>query len=60
MNDQRLLYSKPDAAKQLGISERVLDRLLNEGKVSKVTIGRRVLIAHDALEDYVARLVKAS
>ena len=52
----RLLYDKPTAAEQLSISERVLDRLLKDGEVESVLIGRRRLVPHDALVDYLERL----
>jgi excisionase family DNA binding protein len=56
----RLLYSKTDAAEQLGISERVLDRLIADGLVETVKIGRRRLVPHEALEDYIERLRRSA
>jgi excisionase family DNA binding protein len=56
----RVLYSKPDAAGQLSISERVLDRLIRDGELATVTIGRRRLVPADAIEEYVKRLRDAS
>lgn len=56
----RLLHDKPEAAAQLSVSERVLERLIRDGEIESVLIGRRRLVPHDALEDYVARLVQAS
>lgn len=56
----RLLYSKAEAAEQLSISERVLDRLIHDGEVASVLIGRRRLVAAEALADYVERLGRAS
>ena len=55
----RLLYSIPDAADQLSISARVLERLISDGEVETVKIGRRRLVPADALEDYIKK-VKAS
>lgn len=52
----RLLYDKPSAAEQLSISERVLERLLRDGVIESVQVGRRRLVPHDALTEYVARL----
>jgi excisionase family DNA binding protein len=52
----RLLYDKPAAAEQLSVSTRVLDRLIADGEIGSVLIGRRRLVPHDALEDYIARL----
>lgn len=56
----RNLYAKPEAAERLSISERVLDRLIRDGDIETVLIGRRRLVPADALDDYVARLRKAS
>ena len=44
----RLLYDKPDAAAQLSVSERVLERLIKDGEIETVTIGRRRLVPADA------------
>lgn len=56
----RMLYDLDEAAKQLSISRRVVDRLVGEGELESVKLGRRRLVPHEALEDYVARLVAAS
>lgn len=53
---RRLLYSIADAAVQLSVSERTADRLIRDGEIESVKIGRRRLIPHDALENYVQRL----
>lgn len=53
---QRLLYSVPDAAQQLSVSPRVLERLIKDGEVESVKIGRRRLVPNEVLLDYVARL----
>lgn len=53
---RRLLYSIPDAADQLSVSSRVLERLIADGEVETVKIGRRRLVPNDALLAYVARL----
>lgn len=55
----RLLYAITDAAEQLSISPRVLERLIANGDVKTVMIGRRRLVPAEALDEYVARL-KAS
>lgn len=56
----RLLYSIPDAADQLSVSARVLERLIAAGQVDTVKIGRRRLIPADALTAYVERVRRAS
>lgn len=58
--NDRLLYDLDTAAEKLSISRRVVDRLIRDGELDTVKLGRRRLVPHDALEDYVARLVKAS
>lgn len=52
----RKLYSKTEAAEQLSISERVLDRLIVDGKLETVKIGRRRLVPDDALDNYIEHL----
>lgn len=52
----RLLYAIPDAANQLSVSARVLERLIADGEVSTVKIGRRRLVPAEALADYIKRL----
>ena len=49
-----------DTADLLSISRRVVDRLVSTGEISTVKLGRRRLVPHEALEDYIARLVAAS
>lgn len=56
----RLLYDLDTTAEQLSISRRVVDRLIRDGEIDSVLLGRRRLVPHEALEDYVARLVAAS
>ena len=56
----RRLYSKPEAAEQLSISERVLARLIQDGQIDSVLIGRRRLVPAEALDDYIERLRRAS
>lgn len=56
----RLLYAITDAADQLSISARVLERLIADGEVATVKIGRRRLVPAEALTDYVERVKRAS
>jgi excisionase family DNA binding protein len=56
----RLLHDLDEAADLLSISRRVVDRLVRDGELDSVKLGRRRLVPHEALESYVARLVKAS
>lgn len=56
----KLLYAIPEAAEQLSVSARVLERLISDGKVETIKIGRRRLVPAEALEDYVERVKAAS
>jgi excisionase family DNA binding protein len=60
MMPTRLLYEIPDAGNQLSVSARTIERLVKDGEIASVKIGRRRLVPHDALEDYIDRLKKAS
>lgn len=55
-----LLYSIPDAADQLSVSARVLERLIKDGEVDTVKIGRRRLVPAEALSDYIERLRRSA
>lgn len=59
-DNPRLLHDMDEAADLLSISRRVLDRLVREGEVGSVKLGRRRLVPHDALQDYVEHLRAAS
>jgi excisionase family DNA binding protein len=45
-NQTRLLYSREDAAHQLSISVRTLDRLIGTKEITARRIGRSVLVPH--------------
>ena len=60
MTEPRLLHDKPAAADQLSVSERTLDRLIRDGEIETVLIGRRRFVPHAALEDYVAKLRRSA
>jgi hypothetical protein len=45
----RLLHSKAESARILGVSERLLHKLLSTKQLKCRRIARRVLIAHDEL-----------
>lgn len=55
----RLLHDLDEAADLLSISRRVVDRLVRDGELDSVKLGRRRLVPHDALTDYIERLVAA-
>ena len=47
-----MLASKKQAAYYLGISVGLLDRLVRQGAIKPVRIGRRVLFKREALEQF--------
>ncbi|HLT70075.1 MAG TPA: helix-turn-helix domain-containing protein [Acidimicrobiales bacterium] len=55
MSDEPLLLSAADAARALGISERHLYDLLDEGALPEVRLGRRRLVPRRALDLLVER-----
>lgn len=49
----RLLHPVTDAAATIGVGRSTLYRLIEEGEIEIVKIGRRTLIAQDELERFV-------
>ena len=49
----KLLYSKRSAAEMLSVSLRKLDSLIATNQIPVRRLGKRVLIARDALEQFV-------
>lgn len=60
MNDQRLtsplLHDIPDVSRMTGLSRATLYRLIAEGRLQPVKIGRSVRIPADELHAFVERL----
>lgn len=56
----RLLYTMSQAGEVLGFSERTIYRLVDEGQLASVMIGRSRRIRADDLQDYVATLQPAA
>ena len=56
MSVDRLMYEVPAAAEQLSVSARTLERLIRDGEVASVKVGRRRLVPRDALVSYIERL----
>jgi excisionase family DNA binding protein len=48
-----LLHHRKNAARILGVSIRLLDRLLAERELKSVRVGRRRLISESALQNYI-------
>ena len=57
--NEKVLYTKREAAQMLSISVRSLDYLIVSGQLAARRIGRRVLIHRDAIEQF-ARLDHSS
>jgi excisionase family DNA binding protein len=55
MNGEVLFYSKKNAARILGISERTLHALIVEKQLRVRRIGRRVVIHRRALQEFARR-----
>jgi len=55
-----LLHRRPDAAKRLGISVRLLDSLLAERQLRSVKCGRRRLVSEQSLQDYIRKQERAN
>lgn len=49
--NQRTHYSIPEAAQAVGVSERHLRTLIDDGTIPSLTLGRRVVIPRRALEE---------
>jgi excisionase family DNA binding protein len=54
----RLLYSRAEAARLLGISLRTIDRLLSDGRIPSSSAGRRRLISRDSLLNFAGQSVR--
>jgi len=50
--NEKVLYTKREAAQMLSISVRSLDYLIVSGQLAARRIGRRVLIHRDAIEQF--------
>ena len=53
------LMTRREVADQLRVSLRLVDGLIGGGQIQVVRIGRRVLVAQEALADFVARAAGA-
>lgn len=56
----KLTYPITEAAEQLSVSARVVEKLIASGELASFKVGRRRLVAHDDLVDYIARQRRAS
>lgn len=55
MDDQRLLFSRKEAAKILGIGETKYKELIGAGEIREIDVGARKLTPRSELEKFVAR-----
>jgi len=58
MGEAKMAFSARQAAKTLGISERHVRDMVNEGKIRTVRLGRRLLIPAEALRELLAAPTK--
>jgi excisionase family DNA binding protein len=56
---QRLAYSTEQAADMLGICRQEVSKLIHEGELPARRYGRRVLVTHEALVEFLSRLPAA-
>ena len=49
---QRLTLTVQEAANQIGVSKPVMYRLLENGEIHAIRIGRKILIPQEAVTDY--------
>lgn len=55
---EKKLFTRKEAAERLSISIDTLDRIKNSGKIKSVNIGSRVYYTPEAIDDFVARLIR--
>ena len=54
----KLLLSVTEAARLLGISRNLAYSLISEGRLPSIRLGRRVLVARQALERWIERQIE--
>jgi excisionase family DNA binding protein len=59
MDDNKLMYTIPEAAKALGLGRSTVYELIDAGALLRVKVGTRALVPADTLRAYVQRLVAA-
>lgn len=57
---QPLLLAKPVAAKRLGIGLTALQKLINDGALRQVNIGKRALVPDSELQRYAQSLLEGT
>lgn len=53
MGSDRELLTLPEGAEKLGISYRTMQRLVSQGAIATVRIGRRVFVSSMAVEHFI-------
>lgn len=56
LQEPPILYTVPEAAERLRISERTMTRLINEGTIRSCKIGYRRMVHRTHLDEYVNRV----
>jgi excisionase family DNA binding protein len=52
--NEKLLYTKKEAARTLNVSERTVDRLIKNGEIPRISSIGKVLIPFKALEEFIS------
>ena len=58
MGEAKMAFSAKEAAETLGVSERHIRDMVNEGQIRVVRLGRRLLIPADSLRELLATPAK--
>lgn len=56
LNDTKLAYGMDEAARVLGVSSTQVRSWIRQGKLQAIRVGRRVLIRHGVLEEFLRDL----
>jgi excisionase family DNA binding protein len=56
MTDRKLAYSLKEGGLQIGVSTRRIYQLIKEEKIPAIKLGKRTLVRHEALQNYLDSL----
>jgi excisionase family DNA binding protein len=52
--NQKIMYSRGEAAQMLGVSLRLIDRAIADGELPVKRVGRRVLLSRTAIDNFLS------
>ncbi len=55
---EKLSYTKGEAAKALGVTVKIIDKIIKQGHLHTLQVGSKVLIGRQALEDLLKQDLK--